>query len=40
MICFTVWIGGQAVILSRVAIGDEVVICAGSVVNRDILVGI
>lgn len=35
-----VWIGGNAVVLPGVTIGDEVVIGAGSVVNRDIPAGV
>jgi maltose O-acetyltransferase len=34
-----VWIGGGAIILPGVSIGDEAVIGAGSVVTRDVLSG-
>jgi galactoside O-acetyltransferase len=35
-----VWIGAQVVVLPGVTIGDEVVIGAGSVVNKDIPSGV
>lgn len=34
-----VWIGGGAIILPGVSIGDDALIGAGSVVTRDILAG-
>ncbi len=35
-----VWIGGGAIILSGVTLGDDAIIGAGSVVTRDVAAGV
>lgn len=40
MICNNVWLGMNVVVLKRMRIGERMVVCAGSVVTKDIPAGV